>query len=70
MKFSEENPLPIRHPVTDPPVKGEHVDIGVWPDGWRFLTSSDRARFERLSDDEQALYRRAFDQLRDGLADR
>lgn len=59
--FTSENPLPMRFPATNPPIAGDFIDIEVWPGGWRFMLGSDRARFERLSIDEQAEQRAAFD---------
>jgi hypothetical protein len=70
MQFNEEQPLPMRIPVSDPPVAGDHVDIGVWPGGWRFMRDADRERFERLSTDDQALYLSVFEGQAAALADR
>jgi hypothetical protein len=68
--FTESNPLPMRYPATTPPVAGDHVDIGVWPNGWRFITDADRARFERMDADRQAEFRRAFDAQATAITER
>jgi hypothetical protein len=59
--FTSAAPLPMRFPATNPPVAGDHIDIGVWPNGWRFMTTRDRIRFDQLPADVQAEYRSAFD---------
>lgn len=62
--YTESNPLPMRFPATNPPVAGDHVDIGVWAGGWRFMTDADRARFEAMpvaGDHGQDAHRRAFE---------
>lgn len=69
-EFTESSPLPMRYPATEPPVKGDHIDIGVWPNGWRFMTTSDRLRFERMSEAEQTSYRRSFDLQGEAIAER
>lgn len=68
--YSAINPLPVRFPATHPPVKGDHIDIGVWPNGWQFMTQRDRIRFEQLPEDERAQYRSAFEGQASALADR
>jgi hypothetical protein len=70
MEFTMGEPLPMRIPATTPPVKDDHIDIGVWPNGWRFMRETDRLRFERLSDGEQAEYRRLFEGQAKALAER
>ena len=59
--YSALNPLPMRFPATHPPIAGDHIDIGVWPDGWQFMTQRDRLRCEQLPEDEREMLMRAFD---------
>lgn len=59
--YTESNPLPMRIPATDPPVKGDHVDIGVWAGGWRYMTDADRMRHERMPAEDRATYARVFE---------
>jgi hypothetical protein len=68
--FTETSPLPMRFPATTPPVKGDHIDIGVWPNGWRFLAPRDAERFNRLTESDRATYRSAFDGQAAALAER
>jgi hypothetical protein len=68
--YDSENPLPMRFPATNPPTAGDHIDIGVWPGGWRFMRNADRERFEDLSEAEQAEQRRAFDLTAKALDER
>lgn len=59
--YTEHSPLPMRFPATTPPVAGDHIDVYVWPGGWRFIRSQDRDRFEALPQAEQNEYLAAFD---------
>jgi hypothetical protein len=67
--FTESAPLPMRIPATTPPVAGDHIDIGVWPNGWRFMADRDAARFARLTPTERETYRSMFDRQAAALAE-
>ena len=72
-EFTESNPLPMRIPATHPPVAGDHIDVGVWPGGWRFLTQRDRLRFDALDAADgisQSMMRGIFDAQAAALAER
>lgn len=68
--YSSSNPLPMRFPATNPPVKGDHIDIGVWPEGWRFMRLQDRQRWEALPADDREMFQAAFDRASEQLAAR
>ena len=60
--FTEDRPLPMRWPVPPTPTtSGGHIDIGLWPGGWKFLTQQDREAFEALRPDDRMAYARAFE---------
>lgn len=66
--YSSSNPLPMRFPATHPPIAGDHIDIGVWPNGWRFLQERDRERWEALPADDREMLQVAFDRTSEELA--
>ena len=57
---SQIYPLPMRFPATRPPIAGDHIDVTITPEGWSFITTADRERFEALPAGERLELRRAF----------
>jgi hypothetical protein len=54
-------PLPMRFPVTKPPVEDDYVDVQIDRAGWAFMTRSGRERFLSLPMADRLELRKAFE---------